>query len=182
MRIDLGGVTGFNFNSTASQYTTTENRFGLGVAANIEFNLPNFDFAFLVAFMRNQSLGQRQDGASNPDICKEGFGSKFFAFPGPCGQLQLRMQPMLWFGNWGAGMSFTFNHNANYTYKEEIIYNTKWNNLALGAVGAYRVRMGRLTLVPAVHFDYGIDSSTMVSQKISSWQVGVNVYAIYAVY
>lgn len=182
MRIDLGGAMGFNFNSTASQYTTTETRFGLGVAGNLEFPLGDFDFAFLVAFMRNQSLGQSQDGVSNPEICKENFGTKFIAFPGPCGQLQLRMQPMFWVGNWGGGLSFTFNHMANYTYKEDIVYNTKWNYLALGAVGAYRWRLDKFTLIPAVHFDSGIDVSSMVSQKISVWQIGVNVYAIYTIY
>lgn len=182
LRIDLGGALGFNLNSTASQYTTTETRFGLGVAANAEFHLGEVDFAFFLAFLRNQSLAQSQDGAANTEICKEGFGTKFIGFPGPCGQIQVRMQPVLWVGNWGGGMSITFNHIANYTYKEEIIYNTKWNYLALGVVAAYRIRMQSITLMPAVHFDYGIDSSTMVAQAISAWQMGVNIYAMYAIY
>jgi hypothetical protein len=47
---------------------------------------------------------------------------------------------------------------------------------------AYRLRSGDFTLMPALHFDYGIDSSSTASQKIQAWQMGVNIYAMYAIF
>lgn len=182
MRIDLGGSLGFTFNSAYSQYRTTENRFGLGIATNVEFGLGDFDFDVLLAFMRHQSLGMTQDGATNTNICSEGFFSKIFDFPGPCGQLQVRLQPMLWSDDWGAGITLAFNHVANYTYKEVTIYNTKWNYWALGPAVGYRIRWQSFSLVSIAHFDYGFDSSSPASQKIQAWQLGVNVYALFAVF
>lgn len=182
IRLHLGAGIPFTFNSARANATTNDLRIGPAIAAIVDFPLVAREFSVLATLSRTQLLWQREDGSKNSDICKEEFSLTLVSFPGYCVQYQAKVSPFLWFGPFAAGVSFAYNHFTDVSYKGSRIYNTKWAYGSLGLAGAYRYSHERLSLVAVGHFDYGVFSVTLTTQKIQALQVGLTIYAMYAIF
>lgn len=170
-----------------SQTSSVDIRTGLGPGAIANFEIDRHKIGLLFSANKSSMLWQRIDGSQNGDICNEGYTRSFFAFPGPCDLLQVRLSPVYWFSQWfgdlGAGVSLVYNYFSNYTFKGAEVYNTKRSYEALGLVGAFKKNWRWFTLVVAVHFDYAIlAQSPLINESVKSLQTGVIAYALFKLF
>lgn len=181
--VDIGGAAIASYNSAWSQTTSTDWRLGFGVGAQLNFRLSNAMASVLFSVTKSQLLNQRIDGAKSDTICNEAYFPAIMQMPGPCAMIQVRLSPIYWIQNIGIGISLVYNYLSDITFNGAEIYNTRRSYEALGPVLAFRQSWQRFTLQVATHFDYAVLSqSPLAAQSVQSLQVGVTLYAMYAVY
>lgn len=173
----------FSYNSAWAETTSTDFRLGFGAAAKADFNLGGDLVSVLFSVTKSQLVSQRIDGSQNTAICSEGYFPAIVQLPGPCSMIQVRLNPLYWFGSWGLGISLTYNYFSDFTFYGAQIYNTRRSSQAIGPVAAYRWTWGKFTLMAAAHFDYQLFGQTpLATQSVKSLQAGVTLYAMYAIF
>ena len=178
-RLEIGIANPLSYNVAWAQTTGTNWGLGFGIAGSTNIKIGSHSFSLLLNVTKSQLLAQRNDGASNAAICREGFNP----LSGPCSLIQVRLSPFYWLGPWGVGVSIVYNYFSDFTYERTEIYNTKRSNQSLGPTAAFRHTWGWFTLMAAVHFDYAVVSQAPSAlTNPASLQVGGTIYAMFAIY